>query len=57
MSLRHAAYRTSQFRRFFNVDITKKPAKNIALNLIAHFTQVKALVFFIETYKTQDTNA
>ena len=56
MSLRYAAYRTPQFR-FFSVDITKKPAKNIALNLIAHFNHVKALVFFIETYKTKDTNA
>ena len=57
MSFRRTAHRTFQFIRPFNVHVTKKSAKeNTALNLIVHSTQVKALVFFIETYQKQVTN-
>ena len=49
MSFRSAACRTSQFKRFSNLDITKKLAKeNNLLDFIASFTPVIGLVFSLK---------
>ena len=51
MSFSHAAYQTSQLKRFSNLDITKKrwqKKKNTVLNSIVYFTQMKAIVFSLK---------
>ena len=51
MSFSHAAYQTSQLKRFSNLDITKKrwqKKKNTVLNSIVYFTQMKAIIFSLK---------
>ena len=53
MSFRCAMYWMSHFTRFFNLDITKKFAKeNTVLNFISHSTKMESLVFSLKHKKT-----
>ena len=55
MFFRWALYFTSQFDRFYNLNIAKKKlAKtNTVFNFIVSFTQVKTFFFFFETHKSK----
>ena len=59
MFFRRAVYRTSLLKRFSDINITKKLAKeNVVFKLTVYCVQVKTLAFLFETNKSklQQTN-